>query len=116
MIHYLGGDDALYAALKIALKHMSLSQLLVPVGRQPDFGKRPTFAEDKVGIKHRLSSGERGRGEASDLEGGSNEKRETKLKSQWWQGVNQRRETQSDCGYVCASGRCTLNSVVHEEL
>lgn len=31
---------------------MSLGQLLVPVGRQPDLGQRPTFAEDKVGVEH----------------------------------------------------------------
>lgn len=46
-------DDALYAALQIALKHMCFGQLLIPVGRQPDFGQRPTFAEDKVGVEHR---------------------------------------------------------------
>lgn len=49
----LGRDDALDAALQIALEDVCLGQLLVPVGRQPDFGQRPTLAEDKVGIKHR---------------------------------------------------------------
>lgn len=33
---------------------MSLGQLLVPVGRKPDFGQRPTLAEHKVGVKHGL--------------------------------------------------------------
>lgn len=46
-------DDALYAALQIALKHMCFGQLLIPVGCQPDFGQRPTLAEDKVGVEHR---------------------------------------------------------------
>lgn len=31
---------------------MGLGQLFVPMGRQPDFGQRPTFAEDKVGVEH----------------------------------------------------------------
>lgn len=51
---HLWWDDALHAALQVALKHVSLGQLLVPVGRKPDFGQRPTFAEYKVGVKHGL--------------------------------------------------------------
>lgn len=46
-------DDALYTALQIAFKHVCFGQLLIPVGRQPDFGQRPTFTEDKVGVEHR---------------------------------------------------------------
>lgn len=42
---------------------MSLGQLLVPVGRQPDFGQRPTFAEDKVGVKHLSAFSPQGKGE-----------------------------------------------------
>lgn len=49
---YLGWDDALHTALQIAFKDVGLGQLLVPVGRQPDLGQRPTFAEDKVGVEH----------------------------------------------------------------
>lgn len=68
----LGRDDALHAALQVTLKHMRLGQLLVPVGRQPDFGQRPPFAEDKVGIKHGLSPfSPQGKGEASGLRRGN---------------------------------------------
>lgn len=78
---YLGWDDALNAALQITLKHMCFGQLLVPVGRQPDFGQRATFAEDKVSVEHRLSvfspQGKRGRGRESGLERGNNTQRET---------------------------------------
>lgn len=35
---------------------MGLGQLLVPMGRQPYLGQRPTFAEDKVGVEHGPSS------------------------------------------------------------
>lgn len=49
---HLGRNDALYTAFQVAFKHMCLGQLLIPMGRQPNFGQRPTFAENKVGIEH----------------------------------------------------------------
>lgn len=75
---------------------MCLGQLLVPVGRQPDFSQRPTFAEDKVCVKHRLDAfSPQGKGEVGDASGLERKKKKQREKQysahDWnhhYEGVN----------------------------